>query len=90
MLRKIFGPVRFGDDLIRTNRELYELLNDTDIKRINIERFLWLGHMVRMDEDASPRRVFDAVIGCHRQVGRPRTRWKDQVEEALTSLGLTK
>ena len=80
--RKIFGPVRVGNDYrIRTNRELYELFNDMDVaKRINNQRFRWLGHVVRMDEDAPPRRVFDAVVGGHRRVGRPRTYWKDQVE----------
>ena len=37
VLRKIFGPVRVGDDYrIRTNRKLYELFNDMDVaKRIN-------------------------------------------------------
>ena len=37
VLRKIFGPVRVGDDYrIRTNRELYELFNNMDVaKRIN-------------------------------------------------------
>ena len=48
-------------------------------KRINNQRFRWFGHVVRMDEEAPPRRV----------VKRPRTRWKDQVEEALTSNGVT-
>ena len=42
-----------------------------------------------MDEKAPPRRVFDVAVGGHRRKGRPRTRWKDQVEEALTSRGLT-
>ena len=38
VLRKIFGPVRVGDDFrIRFNSELYELLNDMDVvQRINI------------------------------------------------------
>ena len=58
-------------------------------KRITNQRFRWLGHVVRKNEDASPRRVFDALVGGHRLVGRPRTRWKDQVEEALTSNGVT-
>ena len=41
VLRKIFGPVRVGDDYrIRTNRELHELFNNMDIaKRINNQRF---------------------------------------------------
>ena len=56
------------------------LFNDMDVaKLINIP----------MDEDAPPRRVFDAVVGGQRRWGRPRTRWKDQLEEALTSLGVT-
>ena len=37
----------------------------------------------------SERTSFDAVVGGHRRVGRPRTRWKDHVIEALTLLGLT-
>ena len=88
VLLKIFGPVRFSNDYrIRTNRELYELINNVDVaKRINDQRFRWLGHVVRMDEDAPPRRVFDAVVGGHRRVGRPRTRWKDQVEEASNAV----
>ena len=58
-------------------------------KRINIQLFGWRGHVIRMDEDAPPRPVFDAVVGCHQRKGRARTRWKDQVEEALTSLDVT-
>ena len=91
VLRKILGAVRVGDDYrIRTNRELYELFNDMDVaKRINNQRFRWLGHVIRMNEDAPPRRMFDAVVGGHRGHGRPRTRWKDQVEKVLTSLSVT-
>ena len=49
---------------MRTNRELYELFNDMDVaKRINNQLFLWFGYAVRMDEDAPPRRVVDAVVG---------------------------
>ena len=40
VLRKIFVPVRVGDDYrIRFNSELYELFNDIDVvQRINIQR----------------------------------------------------
>ena len=58
-------------------------------KRINNQRFRWFGHVVRMDEDAPLRRVFDAVVGGHRRVVRPGTGWKDQGEEALRSNGVT-
>ena len=34
------------------------------VQRINIQRpCRWLGHVVRMEEDAPARRVFDAEVG---------------------------
>ena len=64
--------------------ELNELFNDMDVaKRINIQQCRWLGHAVRMDENAPTKRVFDAVVGDHRLVGRPRTCWKEQVKGTL-------
>ena len=59
VLRKIFGPVRVGDDFrIRFNRELYELLNDIDVVyRINSQRL----HVAR--------RIFDAGICGSRRRG---------------------
>ena len=79
-----FGSVRVGDHLrFRTNRELYELFNNMDVaKRINIHRFRWLGHVIRMNEDAFLRRVFDAVVDGHRRQGQGK-------EAPLTSLDLT-
>ena len=79
VLRKMFDPVRVGDDFrIRFNSELYELLNDMDVvQRINIQRLLWLGHVFRMEEDAPARRVFDAGICGSRRRGRLCIRWND-------------
>ena len=79
--------MRVGDDFrIRFNSELYELLNDIGIvQRINIQRLSWLGHVVRMEEDE----VVDAGICGNRRRGRPCIRWKDQIEEALSSIGVT-
>ena len=63
VLRKILGPVRVGDDShIRFNFELYKLFNGIDVvRRINIQRMRWLGHIVRM-EDAPWRWLFNANI----------------------------
>ena len=45
ILLKIFDPVRVGDDYhIRTNQGLYQLFHNMNVaKRINIQRFRWLG-----------------------------------------------
>ena len=42
------------------------------------KRFSWLGHVVRMDEDAFSRRVFDSVAigGWDVRVSVPKTRLK--------------
>ena len=58
VLRKIFGPVRVGDDFhILSNNELYVLPNDiVVVQRINIHQLLWLSQVVRMEEDALARR----------------------------------
>ena len=91
VLRKIFGPVRVGDDYrIRMNHELYELYDDIDlVQRITTQRLRWLGHVVRMDEEAPAKKVFETKVKGQRRRGRPCLRWIDQVEEALTALGET-
>ena len=74
-LLKIFCSVRIGEDYrIRMNHELYELYADIDIvKRITIHRLPWLGHVVRMDESAAAKKVFDdRKIEGQRRNGRPR------------------
>ena len=76
VLRNIFGPVRVGVNFrIRLNSELY--------KRIKIQRQSWLGHVVRMEEDASARRVFNAGICRSWRIGRPCIRCKGQIEESI-------
>ena len=89
---KNFDPVRVGDDFrSRYNSELCELLNDMDVmQRFNIQRLRWLGHVVRVEEYASARRIFDAAIYGSQRRQRPCIRWKDQIEDALSSIGVTK
>ena len=66
-------------------------LYDMDVvQRINIQRLRGLGHVLRMQEDAPARRVFDAWIYGSRRKGRPCIGWKDQIEETLSSIGVTK
>ena len=84
-------PVRFADDYrIQSNSELYELHKDIDVVQcINIQRLHWFGHVVRMEEDAPVRRVFDAGICRSRRSGWPCVRLNAQIEEALSSIGVT-
>ena len=75
---------------MRYNSELYELLNDMGVvQHINILWLRWLGHVVRMEEDAPMRLVFDAGIYGSQRTARPYIRSKDEIEEALSLIGVT-
>ena len=70
--------------------EVYELLNDIDVvRRINLKRLRCLGYVVCMVEDALASQVFDARICGSPRRGGSYIRWKDQIEEALSSIGVT-
>ena len=59
-MRKIFGPVQNEDGSwrIRMNYELNELIGNADIVRfIKRRRIAWLGHVMRMDDKRTPKRI---------------------------------
>ena len=86
--RTTFGPVPVGDDFrIRFSSELYEVLNNIGVVQcINIQRLCWLGHVVRMEENAPARRVYVAGIYRSRRREGPCIRLKNQIEKALSSI----
>jgi hypothetical protein len=60
ILRKIFGPVQNEDGSwrIRMNCELNEVIGNADIVRfIKSRRIAWLGHVMRMDDKRTPKRI---------------------------------
>ena len=92
VLRKIYGPIfADGEYRRRMNSELYNLYNDVEIvSRVKLQRLRWLGHVVRMDEEAPARKVFEtAPSGGSRRRGRPFLRWRDQVVENINTLGIS-
>jgi hypothetical protein len=55
---------------------------------IRIVRLRWAGHVARMDENCMPRRLMCVQPEGLRKVGRPRDRWRDEVEKDARMLGL--
>ena len=47
----------------------------------------WYGHVLRMNPDRLVPRIMNAFPGERRPVGRPRTRWVDQVKELFRRTG---
>ena len=90
-MRNIFGPVQNenGSCIIRMNYELNELTGNTDIVRfIKSRRIAWLGHVMRMDDNRTRKRILEGKPTGTRTRGRPRKRWIADIEEDLQIMGI--
>ena len=86
--RRIYGPkYENGEWKNRTNRELEEMSKGENIvKWIKGQRISWLGHLERMEEDRMPKKFFTQELEWTRRRGRPKKRWKEEVERDLQVL----
>jgi len=55
---------------------------------IKIRRLEWLGHVVRMNETRSVKKICEGKLEGRRGRGRPRLRWINDVEDDLRKLGV--
>jgi hypothetical protein len=92
VLRRIFGPKVVG--VTRGwrklhNEELHNLYSSPSIVRIiKSRRMRWAGHVARMGEK---RKVYRLLVGKtegKRPLGRPRSRWIDDIKMDLLEIGL--
>ena len=61
---------------------------ENTVKWIKGQRISWLGHLERMEEDRVPKKIFTQELERTRRRGRPRKRWKEEVERDLQVLGV--
>jgi hypothetical protein len=59
------------------------------VKFIKSSRIRWYGYVERMQNERMPKQIAVATIEGTRKRGRPRKRWKDEVEEDLNIMGIT-
>jgi hypothetical protein len=90
VLRKIYGPVCENREWrIRTNTKLMELYDELDIvTEGKWMKLRWLGHMERMSDDRSTKKLYSNKPEGLRLVGRPRKRWLDKLEQDLKQMGV--
>jgi hypothetical protein len=64
ILRAIFGPTNDnGEWRIKYNNELYTFYKESGIVTyIKIKRLRWAGHVTRLEEQSTARRVLTAVV----------------------------
>jgi len=80
---KIYGPlVEQGIWKVRANQELRELSKGldkvADIKRAGLE---CTGHLVRMDQGTTVKKIFESNPEGNSGRGRPRLRWLEELEK---------
>ena len=90
IIRRIYGPLCENNEWrIRTNAEIEDLLGQEDIIRfVKSQRLRWIGHLERMMETRMPKRLYKASMTGRRLPGRPRNRWKDEVQEDLRKMNV--
>jgi hypothetical protein len=66
------------------NYELNDLMENVDIVRfIKSRRIAWLGHVIRMDDKRTSRRILEWTPIGTRIRGKPRKRWIADIEEDM-------
>jgi hypothetical protein len=85
IFRRICGPkYENGEWKSRTIRELEEMSKGENIvKWIKGQSMSWLGHLERMGEDRMPKKIFTQELEGTKRRGRPRKRWRKEVERDL-------
>jgi len=91
VMRKILGPTRSDDGYWRfkSNQEINDILKGQNIIGfIKKQRLNWLGHVERMAEDNNVQEIKRWKPMSNRPIGRPKTRWEDDVSEDIRSMNV--
>jgi len=73
----------------RYNYELYETFNKPNIVTyIKVKRLAWAGHLMRMNNDRTLKKISDTNPDGVRSVGRQKLRWEDCVDQDIRILGV--
>jgi hypothetical protein len=91
MLRRIFGPKREEDGLWGKlhNDELHSLYSSPNIVRVSkSNRMRWAGHVARIGEGRGVYRILVGRPEGKRPLGRPRSRWEDNIKMDLREIGI--
>jgi hypothetical protein len=91
VLKRIFGPKRdevTGEWRKLHNEELHNLYSSPNIIRmIKSRRMRRAGHVARMGEKRNAYRILVGKPEGRRPLGRPRSRWGDNIKIDLREMG---
>ena len=74
----------------KTNIELYELKHRNIINYVKAQSLSWFGHINRMPETSTAKKIHKWKPFTGRPVGRPKSRWEDDVRDDMKMMKLIK
>jgi capsule polysaccharide modification protein KpsS len=82
ILRRIFGPTKETQIWrVKTSEELDKLIKHKNIiNHIKAQRLSWFGHVQRMPDTRTVKKIFNWKFLIKRSQGRPKYRWEDNVK----------
>jgi hypothetical protein len=86
ILRKVFGPTKEVNVIwrIKTNKELDELIKHRNlINCVKTQRLSWFGHINRVPENSSVKRIYKWKPFTGGPAGKPKSRWEGDVGNDL-------
>jgi hypothetical protein len=89
----IFRPTKEdnGNWKIKTNKDLDELIKHRNIiNYVKAKKLSWFGHINRMPETGTVKKLYKWKPFTRRPVGRPKSRWEDDVRNDVEKVKLYK
>ena len=92
ILRRIFGPTKENQIWrIKTNEELDKLIKHKNIVNyIKAQRLSWFGHVQRMSDTRTVKKIFNWKPLTKRSQGRPKYRWEDNIKQDICQMKIKK
>jgi hypothetical protein len=92
VLRKIFGAIKENQQWRKLyNHEIQELYRQPSITNyVRAQRLLWVGHVLRMEENRVPRKCFQSTPDGTRPRGRPKARFNDLIDRDVKQFNLVR
>ena len=92
ILRRIFGPTKENQTWgVKTNEELDKLIKHKNIiNYIKAQRLSWFGHVQRMPDTRTVKKIFNWKPLTKRSQGRPKYRWEDNIKQDICQMKIKK
>jgi hypothetical protein len=90
ILRRISGPTKENQiSRVKTNEELHKLVKHKNIiNHIKAQRLSWLGHVQKMPDTRTVKKIFNWKPLTKRSQGRPKYRWKNDIKQDICRMKL--